>query len=361
MKMKTKKTFEIEIMRHGVTPAQFLAYCRKMQKKHPEMANDFDLDYFAMNGDYNRFEQDSSYTDGTPNTKPCAAEICKCKPYDHQTYIRNFDGSCYNEIIEFQFDDEKIGFGYYYTVQIDVEDEDREANTAEMLEAVAERSERAAQQNIKKAAKIREDIAKNGEWMTDYYKNNQEWEAGRLEREAAELMEKVKECRPTATPESEEEDEAGKLFTVSAYHIGVGEYGEIGTVRAKDEDDAWIKGYALAYERSGYEPDSVRFEEVRETKEAEEPRDVVTRSAWWSADSVRQSCIRNELYTCGDNDEYSAMLDYVRDNDPTDNNLLRVARDICEHSDGQTVTNIMYILYREAVYTTFCVNGDCGA
>ena len=49
----------------------------------------------------------------------CKAEIVKTFAYDFQTYILNFDGSCYNEICEFTFDDETHGHGYYYQVNRD--------------------------------------------------------------------------------------------------------------------------------------------------------------------------------------------------------------------------------------------------
>ena len=229
--MKTKKIFEIEVMRHNVTPAQFLAYLRKMQKKHPEMSNDFDLDYFAMRGYWNRYEQDSRYTDGTPDTRPCESEIVKCKPYDHQTYIRNFDGTTYNEIIEFQFDDEKTGTGYYYTVQIDVEDEDRESNTRENLEKIATRHENHAKRNREKAAKIRAYLAERGEWLSESYKNDQSWEANHLEREAAEAEALADECREKAAPTAEQIVEAvaakvEQTKTRSAWERGVKAYAE---------------------------------------------------------------------------------------------------------------------------------------
>ena len=44
---------------------------------------------------------------------PCKSEICKSFAYDTQTFILNWDGSMYNEICEFTFDDEKTGHGYY--------------------------------------------------------------------------------------------------------------------------------------------------------------------------------------------------------------------------------------------------------
>lgn len=50
---------------------------------------------------------------------PCKSEICKFFAYDTQTYILNWDGSMYNEICEFTFDDKKTGHGYYYQANRD--------------------------------------------------------------------------------------------------------------------------------------------------------------------------------------------------------------------------------------------------
>jgi hypothetical protein len=50
---------------------------------------------------------------------PCKAETVKVFAYDTQTYVLNFDGTCYNEICEFTFDDEKTGHGYYYQANKD--------------------------------------------------------------------------------------------------------------------------------------------------------------------------------------------------------------------------------------------------
>lgn len=102
-------TQTIEITRHNVTPAQFLAYVRSQLKKKDlrDIASDLDLDYFARGNDLN-FEY---YNE--PG-KPCKSERSVSRPYEMQTYVRNWDGTCYNEICEFQFDDEKTGTGYYY-------------------------------------------------------------------------------------------------------------------------------------------------------------------------------------------------------------------------------------------------------
>ena len=185
--MKTTKTFEIEIQRHNVTPAQFLAYLRSMQKKHPEMSNDFNLDQFAAEG------WNASYTNALPSEKPCNAERVTDKPYEKQTYIRNFDGTTYNEIIEFQFDDDKTGHGYYYTVQIDVADEDREANTAETIaHTIANRARKAEAQEAR-AAKLEAeaDEAEARGYTAQWWIESQRTEAASLRREAAATREAI--------------------------------------------------------------------------------------------------------------------------------------------------------------------------
>lgn len=119
-----KKLYELELTRHDVTPAQFLAYVRQMCKRHDipfEMsARDFANGQSWGNDTY----MNTSYTGGTPSTRPAYAETCKALPYDYQTYIRGFDGSVYNEIIEFQFDDESTGFGYFFTVSTEADTTD---------------------------------------------------------------------------------------------------------------------------------------------------------------------------------------------------------------------------------------------
>lgn len=36
---------------------------------------------------------------------------------------------------------------------------------------------------------------------------------------------------------------------------------------------------------------------------------TITETRTWSASRVRQACIKHDFYTCGDDDDYSAMLD----------------------------------------------------
>ena len=78
---------------------------------------------------------------------------------------------------------------------------------------------------------------------------------------------------------------------------------------------------------------------------------------WYSSD-VRTMCIRNEFYTCGDNEAYGKMLSFVNENEPTNENIYKVASDIQKHSEGQTTSNIMFCLMQDAVYTFFTVDGQ---
>lgn len=84
----------------------------------------------------------------------------------------------------------------------------------------------------------------------------------------------------------------------------------------------------------------------------------ITVNRTWTASRVRQTCINNDLYTAGDCEEYEQMLDRVRDSEPTTESLYLTALDIQQHSHEQTVTNIMFLLEREAVITTFEIDGQ---
>lgn len=103
------KTQMIEIQRSNVTPAQFLSYVRSQLKKKNmrDIASDLDLKYFAGGYDLNFYYHDDP-------ERPARVERGVSKPYEMQTYLQNWDGTEYNEICEFDFDDEKTGHGYYY-------------------------------------------------------------------------------------------------------------------------------------------------------------------------------------------------------------------------------------------------------
>lgn len=117
--------YEIEITRNNVTPAKFFAEIRFACKKK---GIDFGLEleqfanpiqpgnnsYIVKDGKKISYWDDGYKSESDADNAPCASEVCRDLSYDCQTFVRNFDGSCFNEICEFVFDDEKTGHGYYY-------------------------------------------------------------------------------------------------------------------------------------------------------------------------------------------------------------------------------------------------------
>lgn len=85
---------------------------------------------------------------------------------------------------------------------------------------------------------------------------------------------------------------------------------------------------------------------------------TITTNRRWSAMRVRETCIKHDLYTAGDCEDYEHMLDWVRRLYPNAENLYFIARDIQKHSHDQTITNIMFLLEQDAVVTTFEIDGQ---
>ena len=132
--MKTYTTFQIEITRHNVTPAQFLSYVRRMvdMKGGKMIRSDLSLGYFAAGNDLNfDVHHDEPELAGLH-------ERSVSKPYEMQTYLRYPNGAVYNEICEFTFDDEKTGWGYYYLVNVEAVEE-QEEETSEPTPALLEK------------------------------------------------------------------------------------------------------------------------------------------------------------------------------------------------------------------------------
>ena len=129
-----KTNYTIEIQRRNVTPAQFLAYVRRRLKATggDAFCGCLDLDFFAAGSEPNY----DTERDGTH----C---ISRSKPYSMQTYIRQ-EGRLYNEICEFEFDDEKTGHGYYYLIDAEAETK-QDAETAPATEPETVTAERAAE------------------------------------------------------------------------------------------------------------------------------------------------------------------------------------------------------------------------
>lgn len=79
----------------------------------------------------------------------------------------------------------------------------------------------------------------------------------------------------------------------------------------------------------------------------------------WDYDSVREACIRHQLYTCGTNAAYSELLYFADENKPTVENIYKAAVDIFAHSsEGWDLDSIMGILENEAVHTFFSIEDE---
>lgn len=80
---------------------------------------------------------------------------------------------------------------------------------------------------------------------------------------------------------------------------------------------------------------------------------LIKKSRSWSAMDVRNMCIREKFYTCGDSYDYANMLDFVDNHkDPDDLDVYLVAKNILTHTNPelqQTVNNIMYILANDVI------------
>ena len=147
----------VEMQRNNVTVAQFLrhiqATCEKKGLSRGFDRDDFEHPYIercdsyhvrdGVKHCYSEYDQTTTHwgrklfsaelyeyevTERTHHSSewpaadaPCKAETCRSFPYDLQTYVLGWDGSCYNEICEFTFDDDKRGHGYYYQVCKDAE------------------------------------------------------------------------------------------------------------------------------------------------------------------------------------------------------------------------------------------------
>ena len=78
----------------------------------------------------------------------------------------------------------------------------------------------------------------------------------------------------------------------------------------------------------------------------------------WSFSDVIDVCVKNELYTRGDCRAYDRMLEMVEESDPDLESIYRVAKDIVEHSEDQTISNVMFLLEKDAVRTFFEVQEE---
>ena len=110
--------FEVEFLRTNVTVGQFLSYVRAQLKKRglDELANGIDYDNF-VSGDWSCKVDHKERNDEAYVSLGVEYEEVKDMPYDKKSYQRKANGAISNEIVEFIFDDEKTGRGYYYAVE----------------------------------------------------------------------------------------------------------------------------------------------------------------------------------------------------------------------------------------------------
>ena len=116
----------VEIQRNNVTLAEFFSYIKNQcAKKGLDFGLERDRDVFEnppheMNFDYfvkdgkKYFSADNGTRIEVDEPAYAQAEKLLVKPLNYQTYTKNHDGSGYNEICEFTYDDDKRGHGYYY-------------------------------------------------------------------------------------------------------------------------------------------------------------------------------------------------------------------------------------------------------
>lgn len=74
-----------------------------------------------------------------------------------------------------------------------------------------------------------------------------------------------------------------------------------------------------------------------------------------TASSVRNCCIKHDLYTCGTCRDYDWMLNFADTQDYSLETLYEIAEDICKHSEDQTIENVMFLLRKDAVDTFYTV------
>lgn len=79
----------------------------------------------------------------------------------------------------------------------------------------------------------------------------------------------------------------------------------------------------------------------------------ITENRKFNLAGIRRTCIENNLFTCGDDAAYQGMLNLAGDTIPTPEGLYKVATFIADHSDDETVENVMFLLANNAVYYTY--------
>lgn len=112
--MDRERLYEIECTRKNVSPKEFFSYCAKRCKENGAVLTDW-IEYNdwikpSCPGPFGRYEY--SHEDWAHPLR----EVIKYMPYDFQIYLED----TYNFIMEFEFDTETKGHGYFYLLEYDI-------------------------------------------------------------------------------------------------------------------------------------------------------------------------------------------------------------------------------------------------
>ncbi len=99
------KLYEHEIQRSNITPKQFFTYCKNQLSK-----KGIDIETWVEFENWENPTTPCNSTSKHEDWEEPQTEVCKLQPYDWQLFLQN----AYNLIIEFDFWDDKKGFGYLY-------------------------------------------------------------------------------------------------------------------------------------------------------------------------------------------------------------------------------------------------------
>lgn len=115
-----------------------------------------------------------------------------------------------------------------------------------------------------------------------------------------------------------------------------------------DGVNAWISDLNVTLELNFPDRETIRINIQSVPKIVEERK--------WYTDNVRMVCCDHHWYDRGTVEQYSEMLDFVRDNEPTGLNIFKVADDIILHTvENWNIETVMFYLMKDACFTYFKV------
>ena len=134
---------EVEFSRTNVTVGQFLAYVRAQLKKRGlvDWIGSLDYEDFIADNGVDGKTDHKAKNDEVYTLYGIEYELVRDLPYNKQTFEKKANGQVYHEIIEFIFDSENRGHGYYCLVDDGVEDEIEPVESITEAETEAESDE----------------------------------------------------------------------------------------------------------------------------------------------------------------------------------------------------------------------------